>query len=243
MAEGKYSLHHEFSVVQTKEDEKTMKIIFEFVKERQDIINKENLSNIVTGEEIENEKNNFLLNFEQMGKEIYKEFPGSRLIEKTKGIFDAISKPLFSKQKASEQNIIDQKKEYLKFTQTVDIARTRGFDVKKLLQYQITSTSLFVSQPNGNLRTSKGKFALLKEIKMTIAKPQLDKNFAVFIDFMAHARKVTSKNYKLRIKTFGDWMNQLWESFLALCGCAERIDIVFDLYLTSSHKDSATTWN
>ena len=61
---------------------------------------------------------------------------------------------------------------------------------------------------------------------------------ALIIDFMAHSRKVTGNKNKLKIRTFGDWMEYLWESFITLSDSAERIDVIFDLYLQTSRKDN-----
>ena len=162
-----------------------------------------------------------------------------RLIQKTKQIFDKISRPVLTKKQLSAEVKVNPEKENLKLVRTVDIARARGFDLKILFSYEITSTSLFLSLPDGTLRTPTSKSNLLKEVRVmpTLNLVQQSSPTVVFVDFMAHARKVRGRRNKLLIRTFGDWVENLLETFISLNVKADTIHIVFDLYLKNCRKD------
>ena len=59
---------------------------------------------------------------------------------------------------------------------------------------------------------------------------------ATFVDFMAYARKLDSWMKRENLKTFGEFMNSLWNTFQRYAKNSERLDIVFDNYLSSSVK-------
>ena len=58
----------------------------------------------------------------------------------------------------------------------------------------------------------------------------------VFIDFMARARKIESRRKKFGLKTFGDALLDIWNSFWNMAKYVNRIDIVFDCYRNDSIK-------
>ena len=53
---------------------------------------------------------------------------------------------------------------------------------------------------------------------------------------MAYCRKVPLR--ELPSKTYGDLVRHLWATFQGLLSSLERIDIIFDLYLDRSIKES-----
>ena len=53
---------------------------------------------------------------------------------------------------------------------------------------------------------------------------------------MAYARKVPVK--KAKLKTYGDMAKQLWNTFTKLANDYARIDIIFDVYITYSIKET-----
>ena len=59
---------------------------------------------------------------------------------------------------------------------------------------------------------------------------------ATFVDFMAYARKLDNWMKRENLQTFGEFMNSLWKSFKRYAKDSERLDIVFDNYLSSSVK-------
>ena len=58
----------------------------------------------------------------------------------------------------------------------------------------------------------------------------------VVIDFMAYPRKVATK--KMNLITYKDFFKVLWKTFSSLYIGCNRMDIVFDLYLEQSVKQS-----
>ena len=55
---------------------------------------------------------------------------------------------------------------------------------------------------------------------------------------MAYARKLGSRVTNANLKTFGDFVNNLWQSFLMYSRGCQRIDIVFD----NCGSDSVKSW-
>ena len=53
---------------------------------------------------------------------------------------------------------------------------------------------------------------------------------------MAEARKIESRRKKFGLKTFGDAMKNIWESFLNIGGHVDHIDVIFDCYRKETIK-------
>ena len=97
---------------------------------------------------------------------------------------------------------------------SVDVARARAYDVKTLLSYEIASTS-FILTKDGYLRPASNNSDLQKETRISqVSFKQLKINcrFAVLFDFMAYARKLGSRVTNANLKTFGGFVNNLWQS-------------------------------
>ena len=129
---------------------------------------------------------------------------------------------------------------HAEFARTIDIARVRGYCVRTLLSYEITSTSLYLTKDGFLTKSTKSELLDLvrtQQIQDTEYKPVL-KQRVVIIDFMAEARKIESWRKKGKIKTFGDAVMELWRSSTKMMDQSNRIDFVFDLYLLDSIKHS-----
>ena len=100
---------------------------------------------------------------------------------------------------------------------TVDVAHTQGYDVNKVLWYEVTSPSLLwyeVTSPSfflmkeGFMRKA-GKSELVKEFKendlsyqmITESVDKYNKKITV-IDFMAYARRLNSRIKKFNLKSY-----------------------------------------
>ena len=59
---------------------------------------------------------------------------------------------------------------------------------------------------------------------------------------MAYAKKLGSRVTNANPNTFGDFVNNLWQSFLMYNRGCQRIDIVFDNYSSDSVSDSVKSW-
>ena len=114
-------------------------------------------------------------------------------------------------------------------------ARLRGYDIQHLMK----SSPFFLFQDGFVRKTVKSD--LSREIKKILQNgiPETgskdgSKTMIVF-NFMAYSRKVPIK--KLKLLTYGDMFNHLWNIFKAIGKEAARIDIIFDLYLERSIKE------
>ena len=107
-----------------------------------------------------------------------------------------------------------------------------------LLSYEIVSTSFYMTK-DGSLRKST-KSELAREVKnllgescpTTVSESEERLKAMVVIDFMAYARKVTTK--KMNLITYEDFFKVLWKTFSSLSIGCNRMDIVCDLYLEQS---------
>ena len=120
----------------------------------------------------------------------------------------------------------------------VDIARARCYNINVLLSYEVTSTSFFLTK-DGFLRAASNKSDFLTEIRLKptpFADLQITLKCRTFIEFMSYARKLSCRMTKRNLKTFRDFMENLWESFLRYSKNSQRLDIIFDNYATDSVK-------
>lgn len=83
--------------------------------------------------EISEKKSKFLLQIEDYSEKLYEECKNQKLGEKTKHNFDAISKPTVGRKNLPVEKEVNSNKEHLKLVRTVDVAREREHDFKKLL--------------------------------------------------------------------------------------------------------------
>ena len=94
-----YSLHHEFSKAVTKKDKEDMEAMKEFMVTRCDIMKAGKLSNMISGIELSDEVSSSLLNCFEKGEELYKDYRQTRVVERTKKLFDTIHKQCKKKKK------------------------------------------------------------------------------------------------------------------------------------------------
>ena len=111
---------------------------------------------------------------------------------------------------------------------TVDIARSRCYDVKMLLSYELTTTSYFLMDDDGYMRSSKSKSELLQYIRFEqFPYNDLDiGNYALFVDLMAYTRKLDSRITKCGLKAFGDFALNIWNTIMRHSVTSNRIDII-----------------
>ena len=234
-----FSLHHEFSLSLAKNEESYVEEITNYISERMNPFDSSSskILNFVTGQEMHSKITVYNLKCLENGKAAYNEFISSRLQDKTVQLFDRIPK---MRKKDGMTNItkkIDVKKETINVLRTVDCARLRNYDIQELLQYELTSTSFFLTKDENLRKTTKSE--LMQELEKNITPssirvPHSEEDTMIVIDFMAYARKVPVK--KLNLKTFGDFVQNLWKTFCYLSKDAKRIDIIFDLYIDDSIK-------
>ena len=89
------TVHYKFSQALTEADEECVEQIVTYIAERNNPFDTSittNVTNIVTGKEVNKETSSFLINCIKKGEENYNEFRQARLIDKTKKIMDPITK-------------------------------------------------------------------------------------------------------------------------------------------------------
>ena len=234
---SEYSLHHEFSASKTKEVQRNVKAWYQYLEDK-DLLKDGNLINIASGEIIDDETKRFYLDCIERGEKRYVDFRENRIVQKTTSLLKTITQPKVQKHKDGATICRDKKKETMAMLRTVDIARSRCYGVKLLLSYELTTTSYFLMDDDGYMRSSKSKSELLQYIRFEqIPYNDLDiGNYALFVDFMAYARKLDNRITKCGLKTFGDFALNIWNTIMRHSVTSNRIDIVFDNYLTESVK-------
>ena len=151
---------------------------------------------------------------------------------KNKILFDRISKEVIKKVISQNQQAKDIKIESMILLRSMDVARARAYDVKILLSYERASTSFFLTEDR-YLQSTSNKSDLQKKKRIwqvPFKHLKINCRSAVLFDFMAYARKLGSRVTNANLKTFGDFVNNLWQSFLMYSRGCQRIDIVFDNY-------------
>ena len=238
-----YSLHHEFSERITKADTTSVAALMKNISQRGnpfDLSNPRGVMNIATGAVLEEEDEKFYLNHATLAKSAREEFYRTRLRDKSKSLFDNIPKTRKPKQKVSSAKSYDLNKETVQFLRYIDYGRLRGFDMKTLMSYEISPTSFYLTK-DGLMRKS-DKSKLTTELKDMLDHnpptnlPSTIQKRVIIIDFMAYVRKVPIKT--LRLSTYRDLFSNLWGTFTSLGQSCDRIDIVFDVYLAHSIKES-----
>ena len=91
----------------------------------------------------------------------------------------------------------------MKFLQTVDYARVRGFDLRSMLKSEISTTSFYLTKDGYICKPNKtGLSAELKTFlpgNIPTSLPGQGCLRALIIDFMGYARKVPAKTQNLNI--------------------------------------------
>ena len=243
--EDEYSLHHKFRKTTTYENEKCVQKICAYILQRGNQFEVETeirLMKIVTGKHLDTEKAVYLLTCIETGEKSYKEFKITRMADKSKKLFDKISKNnIGSKRKKCHGKQMNVKKETIDAMKFIEIARSY-YDIHKLLQFQLTKAPLNLTKDGFFRKTRKSELecdliTYLKEPAPTEPPMEGNQDLAlVVIDFMAYAREVAVK--QLKLETFGDFAENLLRTFFHISKGCGRIDIVFDLYLEQSIKSS-----
>ena len=117
----------------------------------------------MTGTKVEKTTSDYLINCIDIGEKAYCDFHKSRLEMKTAVLFYTIPKSPGLKKIATRTPKYDIKKETVAFIRNIDYARLRNNDIKILLQYELTSTSFYLTK-DSYLRKPQ-KYELGQEIR------------------------------------------------------------------------------
>ena len=142
--------------------------------------------------DIPNDESSYLLNCIERGEEMYQEYRQSRLVERSKKLFDVIPSHRMKKKKVKAEKPVDLNKVRTDFARIIDIARCRGYNVRNLLSYEITTTSYFLTTESYLRKATKSEFlSLLRTRQIPIREYSSgDHRTISVIDSMAQARKI-----------------------------------------------------
>ena len=224
-----YTLHHEFSQSLIEADEECVVQIGNYIAERNnpfDTSSVTKLTNLVTGKEMDEETSSFLLACVKTGEDNYNRLRKARLTDKKEKLFDPITKVCKMLKNSATTKKADVKKETISAIRNIDYSRERNYSISDLLCYELTSTSFLLTQDGFFRKSPKSELASEIEKKLDTPPPpdvpRDSESCMIAIDFMAYARKVAVS--KLMLKTFGDFVKHLWQTFSHLSRGCSRLD-------------------
>lgn len=161
---------------------------------------------------------------------LYENYRQSRFVLKTKHLFDKISLGPSKKKEVKKKDKDNLSKDQNEFTRKIEIARSRGYSVSSLLQYEMTDTSYFLTKDGYLTKPDKSDLlGLLRTRNILVNDYQFTPSRRVTVfDFMAEARRIGSRRKSGGIVTFGDAVRDIWKTCWEVAQFSERIDFVFD---------------
>ena len=203
------------------------------------------LHNIMTEEVMTDEIREQILSTEAIGTAAYETLRKERIVEQSVGIFQTIHRnniktfsSIRTTSKGNEVGKVQTQRENKQQKRAIEIARARGWSMRELLEYDLsTSSNLFDKQ---GLMSKSTKSGLMNEMEKNHLKGNevlencCDMQVAYIADVMASARKIKTKEFT----TFDDFSRAIVEYIHCSAKNASRIDFVFDSYLDMSIKDS-----
>ena len=116
--------------------------------------------------------------------------------------------------------------------------RLPDYSTTILWKYEITITSLYLTKDDFLRKHKKSELAtsVYKPLECLSDVQMCNKKAMIKVDFIAYARKVPVK--KAKLKTYGDLEKPLWNTFNKLVSDYARIDIIFDLSIIYSIKET-----
>ncbi len=241
--------NHEFNASQTNATEQRLKKMIDYIKAREnpsEVPKEIRLHNIISQAIMTEDVRKSLLNVLDTGKHLYQAFRNERYIDKTKAISDTIARSKVMtfmsvyKDKTQAEAKKENKKEFAEAQRIVDVAKERNYDMKQLLQYDLTQSSTLFDK-NGFM-TKTAKSTLCTEMEKNL-KPEdysspaewtWELKTTYVVDVMGHTHRVTSMRYK----TFGQYVSAYLTQLAKLCPNADSIHMVFDTYIEGSVKGS-----
>ena len=165
--DGETTLHHDYSKSNAKSSSQVVGLIVEYVKKICNPLSKdlngEPMRNIVTGKEDMGAFSFSIYSLDQ-GHDLYHEYLDKRLIMKTVGLFDTISRNKQKKQSVGKNKAIDVNKETIRVMKYIEYAKFRGYDTSDLLKFEIASVPLYLVDPDDGLLKDSSKSILSKEL-------------------------------------------------------------------------------
>ena len=197
------------------------------------------MKNLSSGKQLNPKLVDFRIKCTTKAEEEYQKFKEEGLEKKSVKLFDLIPKLVIENgSKQQKKRKIDVNKLTVESMRQVDIARTRNYDLRELLQNELISTSLYLTKDGLLWKSPKSELAQVLEHHVPDIPTEVpsvgEMQSASVINFMAYCRKVPIK--KLCLNTYADFSKLLLSTFQNIFQTFQRIDIVFDLYLDQSIK-------
>ena len=252
--DSELDLHHEFKPSSARKSNERVQQLIDYI----DMIGSPfsadiRLRDVCKGVTIAQNVVHGILSCLDVGKRSYKDFVQTRFVEKSVLLHDPIQsnknevmpKPLnhIPEPDDTMQTKVVGKVKDMKEAQTyLDSAVDRGYDMKRLLSYEITSTAYFlVTEKEGALHLKKNaKSTLSRELISLVPKEERDIQLTdqdidvTIVDFMAVVRMLPVKKFKL--KTYDNFAAALKDFIMDYARGTSRIDIIFDVYNSYSIK-------
>ena len=246
------SVNHEFSKPQTASDEKHIQAIITFIESNENPFqasnSEEKLHNILTQEIMTPEIREDILQVQEKGLKLYKQFRKERFVKKELRLHDTIHRTnlktcahLRSSKNDGLKSTAKKKRQSTSHQRVVDIARARGTAIELLLQFDVTPMpSLFTE--DGMVKKAI-KSDLLRELEKSMVDSDLHRipmlketpmHTTYIFDMMANIRKLKTAT----LSDFGGFCNAAINFTQNSARHADRIDFVFDEYREESIKDS-----
>ena len=146
-----YSLHHDFSDAATAQNIKFVENIIDFVEQRNNPFKKDNynvVKNIATGTIINQDATDFLVSCTEYGRKAYEKFVDEHFSKKSKKFLDFIPKRKIRSGKQTPAKPLDVQKQNVKALKYIDSARLRMYEIRKLLRYELSLVSLYLTRDN-----------------------------------------------------------------------------------------------
>ena len=160
--DDEYELHHEFSGTLIEKSGDYVSLVVEYIQQHGnsfDISKLRELINLTNRSKIDKENANFLLNCLSLGKIEYNEFYATCFEIKSLKLFDTIPKTRKIKKAKLKQTKQDLNRETMKFLRTVDYARVRGFDLRSMLQSEISTASFYLTKDGYTRKPNKAELS------------------------------------------------------------------------------------
>ena len=252
--DSELDLHHEFKSSSARQSNERVQQLIDYIEMiGSPFAGDMRLRDVCKGVTVAQNVVNGILSCLDIGRKSYKDFIQSRLVDKSVLLHDPIQttkkivrpNPLNDNPNADDSmqtKAVGKLKDIKEAQIYIDSAQDRGYDMKRLLSYEITSTSYFlVSEKNKALYLKKNdKSDLSRELTYILPKEQRDISLnkhdidVTIVDFMAVVRMLPVT--KLNLKTYNDFASSLRDFIMDSAKGSSRVDIIFDVYKSYSIK-------
>ena len=220
-----------FSDAVTAQDIKFVENIIDFAEQRNNPFKKDNcniIKNIATGAIINQDVKDFFVSYTEYGRKAYENFVDERFSKKSKKFLDVIPKRKIRSGNQTPIKPLDIQKQNVKALKYIYYTHLKMYEIPKLLKYELSPVSLSLTRDNKLRKAVKHEITNALEEKLEAPPvnyvPVCDMKMAIFFDFMAYARKVSTG----KLKTYGDFVAVLWKTINFLSKGAQRVGIAFD---------------